>query len=149
LTRRSASMANCVKVEEMTRTAFWTIGLALALAPAAGLAQQDRGPHDRMLAALDADGDGAVSESEMLEARAAHVAEMDADGDGNVSQVEFAEAFLRRMAEHRFRRLDADGDGVVTEAEFGESARRLFALADRDGDGAVTADEMVGRHHRR
>lgn len=105
---------------------------------------------------------------------------MDADGDGQVSQAEAEASRAERMAERRvaaFDRLDADKDGMISRAEFearperagpraahrgprGERraqrvaerypisiaeaetrAAERFARMDANGDGQVTADE--------
>lgn len=55
-------------------------------------------------------------------------AAMDADGDGAVSLEEFtafAQSRAASRAEQMFTRVDADEDGVVTQAEF-DTAREAF-----------------------
>lgn len=77
----------------------------------------------------------------------ARFAALDANGDGRISQAEYT-ANGRLL----FQRLDRDGDGRITRAEFldptGAAARpadpgaRIFGLLDRNGDGVITRDEM-------
>ena len=108
---------------------------------------------DALMAQMDADGDGAISRTEMDAAQSKRFASLDADGDGLVSEAEFVDAVKERgrgrMAERmsermaqRFAQTDADGDGFATEAEFTDAGGVRFDRMDADGDGLVTADEM-------
>ena len=79
-----------------------------------------------------------------LEARFAAI---DANGDGRITQVEYT-TYGRTL----FVRLDRDGDGRITRAEFldptgaaaapSDPGARIFGLLDRNGDGVITPDEM-------
>lgn len=103
-------------------------------------------------AAIDADGDGKITQEELSAHRAAELAALDADGDGFVTGEEMA-ARIRtqmqeRMAERATRQLerfDADGDGKVAIAELPEAGigERMFAAIDADGDGAITEAEIT------
>ena len=103
-------------------------------------------------AAIDADGDGRLTQEELATHRAAELAALDADGDGFVTGEEMV-ARIRtqmqeRMAERATRQLerfDADGDGKVAVAELPEAGigERMFAAIDADGDGAITEEEIA------
>ncbi|MFU8824589.1 RNA polymerase subunit sigma-70 [Yoonia sp.] len=88
------------------KTTWIATGLAAVLALTAGAAVA-QGHRDRPdLAAMDTDGDGAVSLEEMTA---------------------YAQSRTAERVARMFARLDADGDGVITQAEF-EAAK------DRRGD---------------
>ena len=82
----------------------------LALTAGSAMAQGHRDGPD--LAAMDTDGDGAVSLAEMTAHAQARTAER-----------------VARMFEH----LDADGDGVITEAEFAAAKERRAERGMRPG----------------
>lgn len=112
----------------------------------------------RLLGALDADGNGMVSRSELWRAVRAHVskrcaerfADIDRDGDGRVHPHE-----VPRMDALRFARYDADGDGSFTVVELQRhmvgrawlQLPKLFARLDRDRDGGCCVEELA--QHRR
>jgi Ca2+-binding EF-hand superfamily protein len=127
---------------------------------------------DRLLEKFDADGDGAITKTELEAAFAARDAnatragalfgKLDADGDGKISKDELKDAFglAAGLAERLFARLDADGDGKISEAEFeaafaahSDNAKRaeiLFTRPDADGDGAISQSELAAAiEHRR
>ncbi len=98
------------------------------------------GPRE-MLAELDADGNGAITQAEVDDYLAARVAEADLDGDGAIALDEFEPVFADRTRPRMvdaFQALDADGSGTVTtdeiDARFGDVVERL----DRDDDGALS-----------
>jgi Ca2+-binding EF-hand superfamily protein len=124
----------------------------------ADLIEQTRGD-DIQLRAIDADGDGSISEEELL-AFAAYVAEysfpknphpyivalLDADGDGMLSAQEQAPASQLRLNEIGMRamadraRLDAwdtDGDGLLSDEERDSGRARLVAHTLVNLDGSV------------
>ena len=69
---------------------------------------------ERMMARMDADGDGFLSEDEIGPRgnRGGIIARLDTDGDGAVSEAEF-EAGKARFAERRMRFRDGRGHGGV------------------------------------
>lgn len=109
------------------------------------------GPGDgrAMLAALDGDADGAVTQAEIDAFLAARVVSADGDGDGALSLEEFEPVYVERIRSRivdSFQALDADGSGTITseeiDARFGDAVVRL----DRDGDDALTMQD--GRRRR-
>lgn len=68
---------------------------------------------------------------------------MDKDGDGGISQAEFF------MGNEQFSRLDMNGDGIITEADGGIDAPTpagKLGQMDADGDGLLTPDEFAGNN---
>jgi Ca2+-binding EF-hand superfamily protein len=119
--------------------------LAVSVPPAVALRDGSR-----LMALVDADGDGAVSQAEMAALRDRAFGQVDADGDGAIDPGELVAARAAvedrsTMAQARmrivFRRLDQDGDGRVTRDEVARRAV-MFETADRDGDGLLTANEL-------
>jgi hypothetical protein len=79
-----------------------------------------------MFLQLDADGDGVITEAEMLEA---------------------AQARIARMIAIKFARLDQNGDGQVERAEFDDHGAARFTRLDTDGDGMISGEEIHARPH--
>lgn len=91
--------------------------------------------------AVDANGDGTVTQDEVEAYRTARLAEVDASGDGALSIEEFDtlyREFTRSRMVDMFQELDADGDGVISAEEMDTRVSRMFERMDRDGDGALT-----------
>lgn len=140
--------------------------VALAIAMTAGAAMADRGarmggPMGQMgemdFAAMDADGDGRVTEAEVTAFRAAQAAGIDTDGDGLLSAEEIAAMHIRTATtganDHAARmidRHDADGDGKLSAAELAlrPMPARMFEMLDADSDGAVTEAEIAAAKER-
>ncbi len=111
--------------------------------------------------ALDADGDGALSASEIENASKA-LAKLDKDGDGQLTQAELRpdpasmgregvavpvgrclwRAMSKEMMQQMFKRQDADGDGKLSGDEIPERMKQLVSRADQDGDGALSESEL-------
>lgn len=109
-----------------------------------------KGGHTERLAAMDTDGDGAISKAEMDAHRAKMFAEIDANNDGVVSPEEMRAHHDAKRAEMRARRearmlskLDTDGDGVISAAEFAAAPTPGFDKLDTDGDGVVSKAELA------
>ncbi|MDO9637847.1 MAG: calcium-binding protein [Pseudotabrizicola sp.] len=118
--------------------------------PMGGMGQMD-------FAAMDADGDGKVTQEEINAFRAAQVAAIDTDGDGLLSAEEIAAMHIRaatiRANEHAARmieRQDTDGDGKLSAAEMSvrPMPARMFEMLDADGDGAITEAEIAAAKER-
>jgi len=130
----------------------------LALVPAGVLAADEpaaAAPGERW-AALDTDGDGAVSLAE-AEAGAPGFAKnfsrFDADGDGRVTRDEMrnareaGRAQAQARAEERWQGADVNGDGFIdlAEAQTGmPRAAENFGRIDADGNGLLSREEMRG-----
>lgn len=147
----------------------WLIAGAAALVLAAGAAVSlpslASGKAERMQAffsKMDANGDGAIDQGELMQARTAMFERLDLDVDGFVTEAEADEARAkahemagqgsghgfgqRKGGEHAgrmFEHLDADGDGRVARAEFMAKPFHLLERADADGDGRVTQAELA------
>lgn len=97
---------------------------------------------------VDADGNGAVTQEEIDNFRAAKVGEADASGDGALSIEEFDtlyREFTRSRMVDMFQKMDADGDGVISDAEMDSRFGGVVDRMDRDDDGALTLKERGRR----
>ncbi|MGB3147626.1 MAG: EF-hand domain-containing protein [Paracoccaceae bacterium] len=138
---------------KMTALILAPVALTLALTGSYAWAKAKGGMHPGFdFAAMDADGDGALSRDEMAAFHRARLAGADADGDGFVTRDEMKAAMedrmaerLERMVDHMIERHDQDGDGRLgaDEMEPGRGMDRMFAHLDRDADGAISKDEFA------
>jgi Ca2+-binding EF-hand superfamily protein len=118
--------------------------LALCLATLASPAFAEG---NRILKALDQNGDGAISREEVLTLRADIFARIDADSSGTVTQAEIAAAEAAAQERRQALRAgdvwaqDADGDGQLSLAEF-TAATPGFDRADSNADGVLSGDEI-------
>ncbi|EAQ01922.1 RNA polymerase sigma-70 factor [Pseudooceanicola batsensis HTCC2597] len=142
----------------MKRATALTGILILALAATSlPLAAKDRGDGPRGhraphfdFSAVDADGDGRVTQDELQAHADARFAAADTDGDGTLSVEEMLARMeqrraerLRRGAERMIARMDENGDGVLQAEEMGpRDESRLFARLDSDEDGAISQEEL-------
>jgi Ca2+-binding EF-hand superfamily protein len=135
---------------------------AIALTPAVVAAQQggmmggDRGGAGFGpgfdFAAVDANGDGKVTQDEVKAYRAARIAGIDADGDNLISAEELAAMMTAHMQERvdkmaaaRIEAQDVNGDGKLSVEEMLAPPMngRMFSRIDTDGDGAVSEAEIA------
>lgn len=135
---------NWYEPNERPTMMYKSFALLLLVVPLATPALADG---SRMLAALDADKDGAISRAEILVLREQVFARVDADASGTVTMAEI-KAAQAAMAERRKRAgvdniwsSDADGNGELTLDEF-TAKTPGFDRADRDGDGVLSGAEL-------
>jgi len=99
-----------------------------------------------VLVALDADGDGEISEAEISKSPAA-LRKLDRNGDGNLTPDEVIPDKVANQAMMILSGLDTGRDGKISLAErASDEARPLRDLlegADRNRDGVVTVDELT------
>ncbi len=122
----------------------------------------DRPDRGERWAALDTDGDSAVSQAEAQAGAprmAEHFAKLDTDGDGRVTAQEMQAARARQheamqaRGEERYRSADSNGDGSIDLAEAQTRMPRAadrFVDIDADGNGLLTREELrsaMRAHH--
>ena len=90
---------------------------------------------------LDKDGNGAITEEDLLAGAEARFGEADTDGDGLVSQDELAATVQARIAEHSQGRHGGWGN-KDPEAMSARIAERMLAARDADKDGALSLEEL-------
>ena len=116
---------------------------ALALALPAAARAADPGV---LIAAIDTNGDGALSRGEVLAFRRLMFARIDADASGTLTpaEIEAARQALapaeRPAPNSRIWRQDANGDGFLSLEEY--TRLQGFDRADRDGDGSLSPEEI-------
>ena len=127
---------------------------AFSIAVIAGAANAEgggQGRHSEMtFEMLDVDGSGEIDTTDLDAMRAERFAALDADGDGAVTEEEFVAQAQRDAAERAaqmFARMDADGDGLLSrDALEGRGGRgmsgRFLMRADTDDSGGVSAEEF-------
>lgn len=101
--------------------------------------------------AVDTDGDGKISQTEMKTWHEARLKAADTNGDGFVDAAEMKaqmlariEARLDEMVQRRIERKDTDKDGKLSPAEMmpANADEVMFARLDANADGSVTQDEI-------
>ncbi len=116
------------------------------------LAEGSGGPGERMLPRHDLNRDGAITLSEAGAVQTVRFLRWDSDGDGVITEDEMlaaAQARIARRIAKKFARMDRNGDGRVERAEFDGHGAARFARLDTDGDGRVTPEEIRARQHER
>lgn len=142
--------------------AMAAISLGATFAPA--FAKERRGMSFEF-SDFDTNGDGQITQDEVMAFHASKFAEADADGDGQLSKEEIVarltaesdtsrEQRIERMVDRMFSHLDENEDGGISleEQQGSERAGRMFERLDRDEDGAISEEEMAkakDRHGKR
>jgi Ca2+-binding EF-hand superfamily protein len=147
--RIDADKSGSVTIEEFRRAA---IGGGLPGAP--GQPRPELAGAAALLKALDADGDGTLSASEIADASKA-LAKLDKNSDGKVDREELlaaaprpegrpgapagglAEGFARRLKE-----ADKNGDGKISKEEAPERLAPIFDRLDANSDGQLDEAEL-------
>jgi hypothetical protein len=107
-----------------------TIALIAAAASLAAFQADAQIMGQDQLAAIDANGDGAVSREEYDTYGARAFQRLDTNGDLSLSAAEMD-------GKISVPGLDADGDGMVSRQEFGRRMTTDFNSADKDGNGLI------------
>ena len=122
----------------------------------AAIKSELQGPRSKLLTALDTDGDGKLSPSEIAKASEALMT-LDKNGDGVLSREEIGEPARPtppappvadpRGGEGRggsgmVARFDTNGDGKLTPEELPERMRGQFTRMDANKDGSLDEAEM-------
>jgi hypothetical protein len=127
------------------------VGVFLAAATGAALAQdQGHGPGG-MLMMADTNHDGAISRAEFDTMHAAHFTQMDANHDGSLQASERPQwgggdhppGAAPAGGPPPAMRGDTDGDGVLSRAEFDAQGAAMFDRLDADHDGTITQAEIT------
>ena len=138
--------AGLALIAAATFAASFAAGAPPALAEGAG------GHGGRMFQHLDLNRAGAITPTEADAVRAVRFLRWDGDGDGVITEDEMlaaAQARIARRIAKKFARMDQNGDGRVERAEFDDRGAARFARLDADGDGRITQEEIrAGRHER-
>lgn len=138
----------------MTQRTYIKAGMALMVAlmmTGPAMARGD-GPQRPDFTELDTNSDGQITQIEMDAHRTARFAAVDADGDGAVSAAELAAASERKneaRLERMIERFDTDGDGKLTQAEMPTRERgSMMERMDSNNDGVLDAEEYAAAHDR-
>jgi hypothetical protein len=110
---------------------------------------------------MDLNGDGTLSDAETAALRQVWLVSADSDGDGMVTEDELlnramqrVEARLKSRIAKRFARMDTNGDGRIDSSEFDQKLAERFARRDAEGEhmrwrGGYREDRHGDmRHHR-
>ncbi|WP_339107750.1 EF-hand domain-containing protein [Thioclava sp. GXIMD4216] len=102
---------------------------------------------------FDTDKDGVVTLKELQAPRAEKAAKLDANGDGYITEEEMvaaemadAQARIEKRVKAYFEMMDSNGDGKLSAAELAakpDPEIRFFMMADTNGDGKLDADELA------
>ena len=136
-----------------TPIVYASLAFAAALSLSVPLTAEARGGHGGQridFEAVDTDGNGEITISEMEAAGAARFAELDADGNGSLTNEELLAAAqnqerMAKRVERMMKRMDANENGTIEADELGPNAERRaerFARLDTDGSGGISQAEF-------
>lgn len=94
-----------------------------------------------MFDAVDADGDGKLTQAEIDKLLDDRHAAHDANGDGNLDLGEFAGLWHETtypLTVRAFQMLDTDGDAIITRAEYDRPLAGIVERLDRNRDGGLS-----------
>ena len=107
-------------------------------------AAQSAADVEKLLAQADANRDGQVTWSEVVELRTKAFSRLDRNGDGYADKADRPSMFGSKFDEAmgKVARFDANGDGRISQTEMIEADAPAFTKADTNGDKIVTTDEI-------
>lgn len=101
----------------------------------------------QMISEADANGDGAVSWSEVVSMRTQTFARLDRNKDGYIAASDRPRGAFGARFDQAFgnvkNQFDANGDQRVSRAEMVDAPGPAFELGDTNGDKILSADEMA------
>lgn len=106
---------------------------------------------EMLIKTFDVNGDGKVTQEEIISVRQNRLAEFDANKDGSLDLSEYEALWLDAMHERmvdQFQAHDDNGDGTVTVEEFNEDFANLVERRDRNGDGVLNSDDYKRPPHK-
>lgn len=99
-----------------------------------------------VLAVLDSDGNGEISDSEIASSSRS-LLDLDRNRDGSLDASEILPDPIESKAAIYLSRIDANADGIISAIEASNApenqTKELLAAADRNRDGAVTGAELL------
>lgn len=107
--------------------------ITVLIASAGAVAAADAGLNAGHVAALDKNGDGAISNAEYSAFSNYAFEQMDTNKDGTLSANEISP----HLSADSFDQLDKSGNGAVTPDEFSNQMQADFETADTDSDGVL------------
>lgn len=109
-------------------------------------AQEGGEDFQQMLSRADANGDGAVTRTELVASRQNIFDRLDRNEDGVVSSKDRPPPLARKRFDRAFSQLsaqfDADSNGILTHDEFVGGPTPGFDVGDVDGDNMLSAEEI-------
>jgi len=130
------------------RFAFGAFALVCVVGFAAPASAQ-RANIGAAIAAMDLNGDGAITRAEAERARAAMFDRGDTNGDGFISRAERDALAASNTSSGRvFDGADTNNDGAISRAELMSRPYRAFDRLDRNNDNVLSAQELqrvIGR----
>ena len=119
-------------------------GLPFIIFAAQPAAAQSAQEIEKLLSQADANRDGQVTWSEVIELRTKTFSRLDRNGDGYADKADRPSMFGSRFDEAmgKIARFDTNGDGRISQAEMIEADAPAFTKADTNGDKIVTKDEI-------
>ena len=99
----------------------------------------------QLMAAMDANSDGAVSFEEAQAARRSLFTLFDLDHNGTINE---AERRVGRSSDRVTRNADTNGDGRISRSEFMDRPYTLFNRVDANHDHVASAEEIAAAQER-
>lgn len=127
------------------------IGAAVTITGTTVLAERaGAGDHMRPgFSDMDANADGQITPEEIAARGEARLAKVDTDGDGFLSEAEMVAAATERASQRHARmveRMDANADGKLSLDEMKpkrDRGARMFERADTDNSGGISEEEFA------